>query len=89
MGDRLRDRLGSAAVALGAVIDGRPLLVVTLSPDLQARGLHAGRIAGEAARHMGGGGGGRPHMAQAGGKDADRLSEALQAVRDLVAAQLS
>ncbi len=89
MGDRLRDRLGSAVVALGAVMDGRPLLVVTVSPDLQARGLHAGKIAGEAARRMGGGGGGRPHMAQAGGKDVARLPEALQAVRDIVAGQLA
>jgi alanyl-tRNA synthetase len=88
LGDRLRDRLGTAVVALGAVIDDKPLLVVTISQDLLARGLHAGKIAGEAARQMGGGGGGRPHMAQAGGKDVARLPQAIEAVRQIVASRL-
>jgi alanyl-tRNA synthetase len=85
MADRLRDRLGSAVVALGAIIEEKPLLVVTVSQDLLARGLHAGKLAGDAARQMGGGGGGRPHMAQAGGREADRLGQALGAVADMVA----
>jgi alanyl-tRNA synthetase len=89
LADRLRDRLGSGAVALGAVIDERPLLLVALTADAVARGLNAGKIAGAAARLMGGGGGGRPDMAQAGGKNADRLGEALEAVYALVAEGLS
>ncbi|MHB1318434.1 MAG: alanine--tRNA ligase, partial [Anaerolineae bacterium] len=89
LADRLRDRLGSGAVALGAVIDDRPLLLVALTPDAVARGLNAGKIAGAAARLMGGGGGGRPDMAQAGGKNAGRLGEALEAVYALVAEGLS
>ena len=88
LGDRLRDRLGSVVVALGTPIDDKPLLVVTVSQDLLSRGLHAGKIAGEAARQMGGGGGGRPHMAQAGGKDVTRLAMALAAVREIVATSL-
>jgi alanyl-tRNA synthetase len=89
LGDRLRDRLGSGVVALGAVIAEKPILVVTVSQDLVTRGLHAGRLAGDAARKMGGGGGGRPHMAQAGGKDASLLGEALASVAPLVSERLS
>ena len=89
MSDHLRERLGSAVVALGAVLEDRPLLVVSLTPDLQARGLHAGKLAGAAAQRMGGGGGGRPNMAQAGGKDATQLPEALQEVARLVSDALA
>lgn len=85
LADSLRDRLGSAVVALGAVIGDRPLLLVALTPDAVSKGLSAGKIAGAAARIMGGGGGGRPDMAQAGGKDAERLGDALDAVYHLVA----
>ena len=88
IGDRLRDKLGSALVALGSVIDERPMVVVAVTEDLVARGLHAGKIAGAAARQMGGGGGGRPNMAQAGGKDANRLDEALDCVAELVSEAL-
>jgi len=85
LADRLRDRLGSGVVALGAVTQGRPVLLVALTPDAVSKGLSAGKIAGAAARVMGGGGGGRPDIAQAGGKSAERLGEALEAVYALVA----
>jgi len=88
MCDSLRDRLGSAVVALGSIVEGKPLLVLTVSQDLVGRGLHAGKLAGEAARLMGGGGGGRPHMAQAGGRDTEGLADALSTVRTLVAERL-
>ena len=88
MADQLRDRLGSAIVALGAIINGRPMLVVGLTDDAIGRGLSAGTLAGTAARRMGGGGGGRPNMAQAGGKDADQLGDALQTVIDLASEAL-
>ena len=84
MGDFMKTKLLSAVVALGAVLDGTPSLITMVTPDLIARGLHAGNIAGETARVMGGGGGGRPEMAQAGGRRADKLDEALQAVPQLV-----
>ena len=77
MSDWLRDRLGSGVVALGAVIKDKPSLIVSVTPDLIARGLHAGDIIKQPARLMGGSGGGRPNMAQAGGRDADRLEDAL------------
>jgi alanyl-tRNA synthetase len=88
MCDRFRDKLGSAVVALGALVEGRPLLVVAVTQDLIAKGLHAGKLAGSAAQRMGGGGGGKPNMAQAGGKDAALLGEAVAAVSGLVAGML-
>jgi alanyl-tRNA synthetase len=88
LSDRFRDKLGSAVVALGAVIGDRPLVVVAVTQDLVARGLHAGKLAGAAANHMGGGGGGKPNMAQAGGKDVSRLAEALAVLKELVSQTL-
>ncbi len=84
MGDYLKQKLDSAVVALGAVIDGSPMIVTMVTPDLVSRGLHAGNIARDAAKLMGGGGGGRPETAQAGGRQPDRLGAALDAVSGLV-----
>ncbi len=89
MGDFLRDKLGSVVVALGAVVEGRPMLVTMVTPDLVERGLHAGNIARDTAKVMGGGGGGRPEMAQAGGKQPEKLDEALGGVPGLVRQGLS
>ena len=85
MGDYLRDKLGSGVVVLGAVVNDRPMLVTMATQDLvQGRGVNAADIARAAARHVGGGGGGRPDVAQAGGRDASKLDEALQSVPNLV-----
>ena len=84
VGDWLRDKLGSGVLVLGAVINGRPVLIAMVTRDLVDRGLDASRIARGAARLIGGGGGGRPDIAQAGGQRADRLDDALKAVPDLV-----
>ena len=84
MGDYLKQKLDSVVVALGAVIDGSPMIVTMVTPDLVDRGLHAGNIARDAAKLMGGGGGGRPETAQAGGRQPDRLGAALDAVSGLV-----
>jgi alanyl-tRNA synthetase len=89
MTDWLRDKLGSAVVVLGAVVDNRPLLVAAATPDAVDRGVHAGKLIRTIAQVVGGGGGGRPDMAQAGGKDVSRLDEALARVTGLVAGQLS
>lgn len=75
--ERLKDKLGSAVVLLGAVIDNRVALICFASKDVIDRGINAGKIVGAAARVAGGGGGGRPDMAQAGGKDVDQLTNAL------------
>ena len=84
MGDYLKQKLDSVVVALGAVIDGSPVIVTMLTPDLTRRGLHAGHIARDAAKVMGGGGGGRPETAQAGGRQPERLGAALDTVAGLV-----
>ena len=84
MGDFLKQRQPSAVIALGAVVNGNPLLVTMVTKDLTGQGLHAGNIAREAAKLMGGGGGGQAEMAQAGGRDASNLDNALNRVADLV-----
>ena len=68
-------------MALAAVVEGNPLLITMVTPDLVERGLHAGNIAQEAAKAMGGGGGGRPEMAQAGGKQPEGRAGAPRVAR--------
>ena len=80
MGDFLKAKLSSVVVVLSAVINDSPLLVAMVTPDLVDRGVHAGNVARDTAKVMGGGGGGRPEMAQAGGRQVEKLDEALQGV---------
>jgi alanyl-tRNA synthetase len=84
MTDWLRDRMGSGIVVLGTVFGERPAIVAAVTPDLVGKGFHAGAIVKKAAALVGGSGGGRPDLAQAGGKDAAKLDEALKAVAGLV-----
>jgi alanyl-tRNA synthetase len=86
--DALRDRVGSGVVVVGAVIDGAPRVVVGVTDDVVVRGVHAGQLVKALATRLGGGGGGRPGLAEAGGKDPGALDAALAAVPDLVRAQL-
>lgn len=80
--DRLRAQHPSGVIVLGSAPDNRPVIVAAVSPEWVARGLHAGQLVKQAATVMGGSGGGKPGMAQAGGKDAGKLLEALdQAVQ--------
>ncbi|MBW7884048.1 MAG: alanine--tRNA ligase [Caldilineaceae bacterium] len=88
MTDWFRDRLGSSVVAVGAVIDEKPLIVAAVTDDLVSRGMHAGNLVRDAARLMGGGGGGRATMAQAGGKDSNKLDMALSSVTEWVKSNL-
>jgi alanyl-tRNA synthetase len=82
--DRLRDKLGSGVVVLGSRDDGSVKLVVTVSKDLAGKRVHAGKLIRIVAGLVGGGGGGRPDMAQAGGRDPDALPGALEQVYTLV-----
>ena len=82
--DRLRERLGSGIVLLGGVVDGKVNLVAAVTKDLTKR-FHAGKLVQEVARAVGGGGGGRPDLAQAGGKEPAKLDAALDGVYDAVA----
>ncbi len=88
MADWFRDKVGSGVAVFATVQDEKPLLVATVTDDLIARGVRAGDLVREAARLVGGGGGGRPNLAQAGGRDAAKLPEALAAVPGMVAAAL-
>ena len=79
--DRFRERHPSNGIAvLASIQDGRPIVLAAITDDLVKRGLHAGELVKEVARPLGGGGGGRPNLAQAGGKDASKLGEALEGV---------
>jgi alanyl-tRNA synthetase len=77
-------KIGSGVVVLGLASNGKASLVAVVSQDLQKR-LHAVKIIKEVAGLVGGSGGGRPDFAQAGGKNAERLEQALQAVYNIVA----
>jgi len=88
IGDRLRDRLRSGAVVLGSALDGRVALVAMVTRDLTHR-LRASDLIGPVAEVVGGRGGGRPELAQAGGGDPGRLDEALERVPEFVRRLLS
>jgi alanyl-tRNA synthetase len=87
MGDTLRDKLSSAIVVLATVYGGRPSFLAMVTPDLTARGFHAGDIINQVAKVTGGGGGGNPAMAQAGGRDANKIDEALEVVKGVAASK--
>ena len=74
-------RLGAAVVVLGTAVDGRVHLVANVAPEVVARGVKAGDVVRAAAQVAGGGGGGRDTMAQAGGRDPEKLPEALASAR--------
>ena len=82
--DRVKDRLGSGVALLGARGEGKALLIAVVSKDLTDR-FQAGAIVKQAATVLGGSGGGRPDMAQAGGPNVDDLGKALETVEDLLA----
>ena len=77
LSDRIKQKAGQGAVVLGATTDGRVHLVVNLSEAAVERGANASDVVRSAAALVGGGGGGRPSMARAGGKDPERLAEAI------------
>jgi len=85
LADRLKDRLGGAVVVLGSIADGKVGLAVAASSEAVARGVKAGDVVRVAAPLVGGGGGGKDTMAQAGGKDPSKLPDALQAARAAIA----
>ena len=87
LADDLRNRLGSGIVVLGAAGEGSIQFVAGVSKDLVKVGYHAGNLIREVAKIAGGGGGGRPDFAQAGGKNPERLDEALAKAKELVASQ--
>lgn len=90
MADRFRQQYPQRSVAvLATVIDGSPRLIATATEDLVEQGLQANELVQYVARQVGGGGGGRPTMAQAGGTDPEKLKEALDSVNTWVKDRLS
>ncbi|MGA9406617.1 MAG: alanine--tRNA ligase-related protein, partial [Bacteroidota bacterium] len=85
IGDTLRSKIGSGVGLLASVIDDKVALVCVVSDDLiKTKNIQAGKIVGAVARIVGGGGGGKPHLATAGGKDVAKLDEALRSVAGVV-----
>ncbi len=82
--DALKPKLTSGIVVLGGVSEGKVSLICYVTPDLVRQGKHAGKIVGAVAKICGGGGGGRPDLAQAGGKQPEKLAAALAAVPGIV-----
>ncbi len=87
--DRVKPKLGDAAIVLGAASGGRALFVASVAPALVGRGVRAGAVVKAAAEVAGGGGGGRDTMARAGGRDGARVGEAIDAARRAIAAALA
>ncbi len=83
-GDWLRNDLKSGVVILGAVVEDRPTMIIMATRDVVDQGFNAGNVVREAAKAMGGGGGGRPDMGQAGGRAPDKLKDALQSAEEIV-----
>jgi alanyl-tRNA synthetase len=84
MSDVLREQLKSGVIVLGTVYQDRPAFLAAVTPDLVAKGYNAGEIVKKVANVTGGGGGGKATLAQAGGKDKDKLDEALRLVKSLI-----
>ena len=82
--DWLRDKMGSGIVVLGAVINDRPTISVGITRDLVDGGADAREYARDLGKIIGGGGGGRPDMAQAGGRNPDKLDAAIDGAADIV-----
>ncbi len=88
MNDRFKERIGSGVMVLGAHHDGKVFLLVGVTKDLTGK-IHAGEVIKEVARVVGGSGGGRPDMAQAGGNLPEKLPEALKRAEEILEAKLA
>ena len=87
LADRTAQQHGSAIVVVGSALDGKALFAAKVTSDLVKRGFHAGNLIREVAKIAGGGGGGRPDFAQAGGRDASKVVEAIEQAPVLVTGQ--
>ncbi len=85
LGDQIKEKIGEGVIVLASENDGKVSLVVMATDEAQAKGAHAGNIIKAIAPLVGGGGGGRPNMAQAGGKNAAGIPDALAKVKELLA----
>lgn len=88
LGDQLKEKLGEGVVVLASVAGGKVSLLAMVTEQAQKAGAHAGNLIKGMASIVGGGGGGRPNMAQAGGKNPDKVPEALEAAANILADQI-
>ena len=88
LGDQLKEKLGEGVVVLASSMGGKVSLLAMATPGAMEKGAHAGNLIKAAAAIVGGGGGGRPNMAQAGGKNPDKIPEAVAKIPALVEGQL-
>ncbi|WP_312443648.1 alanine--tRNA ligase [Lacrimispora sp.] len=88
LGDQLKDKLGDGVIVLASVQDDKVNLMATVTEEAQKKGAHAGNLIKAIASLVGGGGGGRPNMAQAGGKNPAGVAACLERVMEVVAEQL-
>ena len=88
LGDQMKDKLGDSVILLVSALDGKVNLVAMATDAAMAKGAHAGNLIKEVAALVGGGGGGRPNMAQAGGKNPAGMDAAIEKAYDVITAQL-
>jgi alanyl-tRNA synthetase len=90
MADWFRDKMQGGVIVLGTVAGGKPLLIAATTQELvKGRGIHAGNLVRQVAQRVDGGGGGRPDMAQAGGRSPEKLPAALKDVPTLIKAMIN
>ena len=89
LGDQMKDKLGDSAILLASAFDGKVNLVAMATDAAMGKGAHAGNLIKEVAALVGGGGGGRPNMAQAGGKNPAGIDAAIEKAYEVITAQLS
>ncbi len=88
LSDQVKQKLGSGIIVLASILDGKVVLISAVTPDL-TKSIHAGKLVGKIAELVGGGGGGRPDMAQAGGSQPENLHKAMDKVPEIIASMLS
>jgi len=88
LGDQLKNKLGEGVIVLASDTDGKVNLMVMATDDAQKKGAHAGNLVKAIASIVGGGGGGRPNMAQAGGKNPAGIDECLEKAKEVLASQI-
>ena len=88
LGDQLKAKLGEGVIALASAVDGKVNLITMATDGAMAKGAHAGNLIKAIAGHVGGGGGGRPNMAQAGGKNPQGIDAALEEAKNILESQI-
>ena len=88
LGDQLKEKLGEGVVVIASVLDSKVNLMAAVTDEAQKKGAHAGNLIKAVAGLVGGGGGGRPNMAQAGGKNPEGVADALAKVAEVVSEQV-